>query len=126
MRNKQRFGSEFNRWVYENCNHEFYFGNVDGYSVKMSTNPPVMRIWENKHHNESVSPGQMRLLREMAFLIRIGIRDGKYHPASGVFLVYGNPLQDQRYRIVDVLTGEAKEVDSEELRMLVECSDVKK
>ncbi len=77
MRNKQRFGSEFNRWVYENCNHEFYFGNVDGYSVKMSTNPPVMRIWENKHHNESVSPGQMRLLREMAFLIRIGIRDGK-------------------------------------------------
>ena len=118
MRNCSKFGSDFCKWVYEHCASDFYFGNIDGIAFKKSTN--ILRVFEWKHTNEILTPGQRAILPILDRMIQRAIDSGALAIGSGVYVIYGNP-PFERASVYRFGERNPTKMTAEELKLFVAC-----
>jgi hypothetical protein len=119
MRNRSKFGSDFCKWVYERCDPDFYFGNIDGIAFKKSTN--ILRIFEWKHPGETLTPGQRAVLPILDQIIQRAVSLGILAAGSGVYVVYGNP-PFKKAMVRRIGEPGANDMTAEELAYFVACN----
>lgn len=84
-----RFGhdssSRIGQYVHDNMPTTFYWSDIDGECYKKSTR--IYRIFEEKKAGQRAKGSQRFFLREHAWAIEKGVKEGRYAEGSGVFLI---------------------------------------
>lgn len=119
MRNKNKFATSTHEWVYNNCEPDFYFSDIDAYSYAVRNNR--LRIFEFKRRGESLSNGESTVLPKLSKMISSWINKKKLAPQSGVFVVRGDPRDDKEVEVRIWHRNQKVNISLDKLKRLIEC-----
>ncbi len=105
-KNENYYGSELNRHIDKNCEHDFTSINIDCFQLKWESK--VVRFIESKHTLEPLGDQQLKALKLLATHIKLA--DGWQ---VKVYIVRGDPPYE-KIDVQDLITNEKFKVIGEE------------